>query len=130
MSYTTNDNKMIDKIINQKKIIEIMKGLYESNSYESQKSDPELMNKNSDFIDENVIFDDIFANIQGKKLFYKNFSILHNMERIQELYGFILSSKRREEVLKTLRKKPLRPFEIADKTKYKAPNVSKTLFQL
>jgi len=52
------------------------------------------------------------------------------MERIQELYGFILSSKRREEVLKTLRKRPLRPFEIAKKTKYKAPNVSKTLFQL
>ena len=52
------------------------------------------------------------------------------MERIQELYGFILSSKRRAEVLKGLRKKPLRPFEIADKTGYKAPNVSKTLFQL
>jgi len=52
------------------------------------------------------------------------------MERIQELYGFILSSKRREEVLKTLRKKPLRPFEIAEKTKYKAPNVSKLFFNL
>jgi len=52
------------------------------------------------------------------------------MERIQELYGSILSSKRREIVLKALKKKPLRPFEIAKKTKYKAPNVSKTLFQL
>ena len=38
-------------------------------------------------------------------LFYKNFSIPYNMERIQELYGFILSSKRREEVLKTLKRK-------------------------
>ncbi len=52
------------------------------------------------------------------------------MERIQELYGFIISSKRRESVLKALKNKPLRPFEIARKTKYKAPNVSKTLFQL
>ena len=52
------------------------------------------------------------------------------MERIQELYGFIVSSKRRENVLKALKNKPLRPFEIARKTKYKAPNVSKTLFQL
>lgn len=52
------------------------------------------------------------------------------MEKIQELYGFILSSKRREKILKSLKNKPLRPFEIARKTKYKAPNVSKTLFQL
>ena len=52
------------------------------------------------------------------------------MEKIQELYGFIISSKRRHKVLKTLNSKPLRPFEIARKTKYKAPNVSTTLFQL
>lgn len=52
------------------------------------------------------------------------------MEKIQELYGFILSSKRREKILKALKNKPLRPFEIARKTKYKAPNVSVTLFQL
>lgn len=52
------------------------------------------------------------------------------MERIQELYGFVFSSKRREKVLKALKAKPLRPFEIARKTKYKAPNVSRTIFQL
>jgi len=52
------------------------------------------------------------------------------MERIQELYGFVISSKRRYNVLKALKNKPLRPFEIARKTKYKAPNVSATLFQL
>ncbi|MFW9882661.1 MAG: ArsR family transcriptional regulator [Candidatus Thorarchaeota archaeon] len=52
------------------------------------------------------------------------------MERIQELYGFVFSSKRRERILQGLKKKPLRPFEIARKLKYKAPNVSKTLFQL
>lgn len=52
------------------------------------------------------------------------------MEEIQQLYGFVISSKRRYNVLKTLDNKPLRPFEIAKKTKYKAPNVSVTLFQL
>ena len=52
------------------------------------------------------------------------------MERIQELYGFLVSSLRRLNVLKALKNKPLRPFEIAKKIKYKAPNVSKTLFQL
>jgi len=52
------------------------------------------------------------------------------MERIQELYGFLISSVRRLNVLKALKNKPLRPFEIAKKIKYKAPNVSKTLFQL
>lgn len=52
------------------------------------------------------------------------------MERIQELYGFLVSSVRRLNVLKSLKDKPLRPFEIAKKIKYKAPNVSKTLFQL
>ena len=52
------------------------------------------------------------------------------MERIQELYGFVISSKRRYNILKALKNKPLRPFEIARKTKYKAPNVSATLFQL
>lgn len=52
------------------------------------------------------------------------------MERIQELYGFVFSSKRREKILKVLKTKPLRPFEIARKTKYKAPNVSRTIFQL
>jgi len=52
------------------------------------------------------------------------------MERIQELYGFIITSKRRLDVLKSLRNKPLRPFEIARKTGYKAPNVSRTLFDL
>ncbi|MBR9704648.1 MarR family transcriptional regulator [Candidatus Pacearchaeota archaeon] len=52
------------------------------------------------------------------------------MKRIQELYGFIISSKRRENVLKSLKIKPLRPFELAKKTKYKAPNVSNALFQL
>ena len=52
------------------------------------------------------------------------------MERIQQLYAFIITSKRRLNVLKSLKNNPLRPFEIAKKTKYKAPNVSKTLFQL
>jgi len=52
------------------------------------------------------------------------------MERIQELYGFLVSSLRRLNVLKALKNKPLRPFEIAKKIKYKAPNVSKTLFKL
>lgn len=52
------------------------------------------------------------------------------MERIQELYGFLISSMRRLNVLKALKTKPLRPFEIAKKIEYKAPNVSKTLFQL
>ena len=52
------------------------------------------------------------------------------MERIQELYGFIVASKRRNDVLKSLKDKPLRPFEIARKTGYKAPNVSRTLFDL
>jgi len=52
------------------------------------------------------------------------------MEAIQELYGFIISSKRRFSVLKALQNKPLRPFEIARKTKYAASNVSTTLFQL
>ena len=52
------------------------------------------------------------------------------MEKIQELYGFIISSKRRHNVLKALRSRPLRPFEIARKTNYKASNVSVTLLQL
>lgn len=53
-----------------------------------------------------------------------------NMEAIQNLYGFVISSQRRIKTLKALKSKPLRPFEIARKTKYKAPNVSITLFQL
>lgn len=52
------------------------------------------------------------------------------MEKIQKLYGFVISSKRRLDILKSLNNKPLRPFEIAKKTKYKAPNVSNVLFQL
>jgi len=52
------------------------------------------------------------------------------MEKILQLYGFVVSSKRRIKILKTLKDKPLRPFEIARKTRYKAPNVSKVLYQL
>ena len=52
------------------------------------------------------------------------------MDRIRELYGFLISSKRRINVLKSLKNIPLRPFEIAKKIGYKAPNVSRTLFQL
>lgn len=52
------------------------------------------------------------------------------MDKIRKLYGFVISSKRREKVLVSLEKKPLRPFEIARLTNYKAPNVSVTLFQL
>ena len=39
------------------------------------------------------------------------------MERIQELYGFLVSSMRRLNVLKALKNKPLRPFEISKKIK-------------
>lgn len=59
-----------------------------------------------------------------------NISILRDMEKILELYGFVFSSKRREKILEVLKKKPLRPFEIARALNYKAPNVSKTIFQL
>jgi len=52
------------------------------------------------------------------------------MEKIQELYGFIITSKRRSDILKSLKSKPLRPFQIAKITDYKAPNVSRTLFDL
>ena len=52
------------------------------------------------------------------------------MEEIQELYGFVISSQRRHKVLKSLKNRMLRPFEISRKTNYKAPNVSTTLFQL
>ena len=52
------------------------------------------------------------------------------METTQELYGFVITSKRRERILKALRRKPLRPVEIARRTEFDPANVSKTLFQL
>lgn len=52
------------------------------------------------------------------------------MEKTRELYGFVISSKRRHNTLKELSKEALRPIELSKKTKYEPANISRTLFQL
>ena len=52
------------------KIAELVKNLYESNSYTNQNT------QQSDLIDENIYFEDPFSYTKGKQVFYKNFSLL------------------------------------------------------
>lgn len=53
------------------------------------------------------------------------------MRQIKELYGFIITSKIRNGILKTLEKKsPLLQSEIAKKMKRKQQDISKAIYQL
>jgi len=53
------------------------------------------------------------------------------MQNIRQLYGFIITSKLREGVLKLLyRNKPLRQMEISKKINQKQQNISTTLIKL
>ena len=52
------------------------------------------------------------------------------MSKTQQLHGFVISSKRRNKVLRLLESAPLRPAELATKTNIQVANVSRTLFQL
>lgn len=47
-----------------------------------------------------------------------------------ELLGYVLSSNRRKQVLKELRKKPKRPMELCRKLKLDTGNMARILFQL
>ena len=52
------------------------------------------------------------------------------MEKAEELIGSLLTSKRREKILKLLKNKSLRPTQIAEIIELPQSNVSVVLFQL
>ena len=59
------------------------------------------------------------------KLFYNK-----HMTNIRQLYGHIVTSKIRKQIVLLLSKKPLRQAEISAKLKQKQPNISKALVDL